>query len=475
MKRAQTDEVVSALAELHVLADQIRDIDPRMDFSNDSLVEPHPEGFYADVGFDCARGAGTRRLKEDFESMKRIFDPVHHFIELSRAEARLLDLPSMQRLRRLRQLGLAYLAFPSAEHSRFSHALGALAVGTRAFDELVRHGRNFFDDEADVAYQRRLVRAALLLHDIGHGPFSHACEAVLGVRHEARTKDLLELPELRSGLAALDVDPAEVLGLIRGDPESRYPALRELVSGPNLDADRMDYLQRDAYFTGVASGRYDAEQLIASLRLFERAGQAVMGIDARGVVALESFVVARYMMFASVYFHHTTRIFEHVLHDVLRELWPNPRALDPIDEFLHWDDFRVLNELRDRRSDAARALRERIVVYGVAAEFNAERDLRVFEACQRALVRRFGEANVWADEQTQVLHRLPLGIGQTDTVWVGTPSGLVDAREVSDLIAKLTGNAYWRKLFVRRASTDAAEARRICTEIIVKKAREGLV
>jgi HD superfamily phosphohydrolase len=241
--------------------------------------------------------------------VKRIFDPVHHFIELSTAEARVLDLPAKQRLRRLRQLGLAYLAFPSAEHSRFTHALGALAVGTRAFDELVRHGRNFFDDEADVAYQRRLVRAALLLHDIGHGPFSHACEAVLGVRHEARTKDLLELPELRSGLAALDVDSADVLGLIRGDPESRYPALRELVSGPNLDADRMDYLQRDAYFTGVASGRYDAEQLVASLRLFERDGQAVMGIDARGVVALESFVVARYMMFASVYFHHTTRIF----------------------------------------------------------------------------------------------------------------------------------------------------------------------
>ncbi|MBV8721503.1 MAG: HD domain-containing protein, partial [Candidatus Eremiobacteraeota bacterium] len=97
--------------------------------------------------------------------MKRIFDPVHHFIELSTAEARLLDAAPLQRLRRLRQLGLAYLAFPSAEHSRFTHALGALAVGTRAFDELVRSGPQFFGNERDVAYQRRLVRAALLLHD----------------------------------------------------------------------------------------------------------------------------------------------------------------------------------------------------------------------------------------------------------------------------------------------------------------------
>ena len=111
--------------------------------------------------------------------MKRIYDPVHHFIELEPAEARLLDTPALQRLRRLRQLGLAYLAFPSAEHSRFGHALGALAVGTRAFDELVRHGRQFFTNDVDVAYQRRLVRAALILHDVGHGTFSHACEAAL--------------------------------------------------------------------------------------------------------------------------------------------------------------------------------------------------------------------------------------------------------------------------------------------------------
>jgi HD superfamily phosphohydrolase len=398
--------------------------------------------------------------------MKRIFDPVHHFIELSTGEARLLDRPPMQRLRRLRQLGLAYLAFPSAEHSRFSHALGALAMGSRAFDALVSHGREFFDDDRDVAYQRRLVRAALLLHDVGHGPFSHACEAVLGIRHEARTTELIGLPDLREGLATLEIDPEDVLGLILGDSQSRYPALRELVSGPNLDADRMDYLQRDAYFTGVATGRFDAEQLVASLRLFERAGRVVMGIDARGVVALESFVMARYMMFASVYFHHTTRIFERILQDVLRELWPNPRALDPIEEFLQWDDFRVLNELGEKQSEAARALRERIVLYALAAEFNAERDLRAYERCERALRERFGSNNVWGDEQSQVLHRLPLGIGQEHTVWVGTAGGAIDAREASDLIAKLTGKAYWRKLFVRRDAVDVALARKICAEVL---------
>lgn len=399
--------------------------------------------------------------------MKRIYDPVHHFIELSDAEARLLDSAVMQRLRRLRQLGLAYLAFPSAEHSRFSHALGALAMGTRAFDELVRHGREFFVNDADVAYQRRLVRAALILHDIGHGPFSHACEAVLDVRHEDRTRAILALPEMQRQLAQLDVDPQQVHDLILGAPATPYPVLAEIVSGPNLDADRMDYLLRDAYFTGVSGGRYDVDQLVGSLRIFEIDSRPVLGIHARGVVALESFVLARYMMFASVYFHHTTRMFERVLQLVLRELWPDPRALDPIDEFLRWDDFRVLNDLRDAPSQAAQALRERGRLYAVAAEFNAEHDLRIFEACEKALCERFGRDAVWSDEQSQLIHRLPLQIESTSrTVWVGTASGsVVDAREASDLIAKLSGKAYWRKLFVERGRVDVDEARRICREI----------
>lgn len=335
-------------------------------------------------------------------------------------------------------------------------------MGSLAFDALHRNAPEALGDAASAAYQRRLLRAALLLHDIGHGPFSHSCESILGVAHEARTADLLALPDLAEGIADLEVGVADVLALIVGDPVSRYPALRELVSGPNLDADRMDYLLRDAYFTGVSTGRYDVEQLIASLRLLDRGGKPIVAIDRRGVVALESFVLARYMMFASVYFHHTTRMFEHILHDVLRDLWPNPRVLDPVDEFLRWDDFRVFNALDHERSEAARALRNRIRLYALAAEFNGEANLQTFEACEHALRDRFGSENVWADSQSQLLHRLPFGIGEESTVWVEGPASAIDAREASDLIAKLSGKAYWRKLFVRRAAVDVQEARRIC-------------
>jgi uncharacterized protein len=378
----------------------------------------------------------------------------------------LLSTPPMQRLRRLRQLGLAYLAYPSAEHSRFSHALGALAMGDRILEALYHHSPDYFASEREYAMQRRLLRVSLLLHDIGHGPFSHACEAVLGVAHEQRTPPILAQPAVARALERLEIAPDEILALVVGGPQERYPVLRELVSGPNLDADRMDYLLRDGYFTGVASGRYDADQLVSSLRIFEINGKMQLGIDGRGVVALESFVLARYMMFATVYFHHTTRMFERILQDILRELWPEPRALDKIDAYLGWDDFRVLDATRSMRSEAARALRERITLYGLAAEFNAERDLRAYDECERTLREHYGGA-IWGDSQEQLLHRLPLAVdGSTPTVFVQTSGGIVDAREASDVIAKLSGKAYWRKLFVRKSEVPLAEARALCRRII---------
>jgi len=396
---------------------------------------------------------------------KRIFDPIHRFIELDAGEVALLEAPAVQRLRRLRQLGLAYLAFPSAEHSRFTHALGALAVGTRALEAIRTYSPGAFASERDYADQRRLLRASLLLHDVGHGPFSHACESVLGIRHEQRTERILARDEIARQLAAIDVDAGEVLALITGT-STRYPVLRELVSGPNLDADRMDYLLRDAYFTGVVNGRYDVEQLIASLRVFDHDGRGELGVDGRGVVALESFVLARYWMFATIYFHHTTRAFERVLRAGLEELWPDPRTLDPIDEFLAWDDFRVVDAMRSSDSEAARGLRERVTVYGLAAEFNAERDLVTYEACERELRAAYGDA-VWSDSQEQLLHRLPLGGDEgAPTVRVSVTGRIVDARQASDLIGKLSGKAYWRKLFVRKDRVPVDEARRRCAAII---------
>jgi HD superfamily phosphohydrolase len=227
----------------------------------------------------------------------------------------------------------------------------------------------------------------------------------------------------------------------------------------------MDYLLRDSYFSGVVSGRYDADQLIGSLRAFDTGGRLVLGVDGRGVVALESFVLARYMMFSTVYFHHTTRQFERILQAALREVWPDPRTLDPIEEFLEWDDFRIFESLRFSPSAVARAVRERRTLYALVTEFNAERDLSAFEACYAALRERFGDA-VWADTQEQLMHRLPLGANSdAPTVLVSTRGGLIDARQASDLIARITGKAYWRKLYVERSRANVVEARALCRAV----------
>ena len=289
------------------------------------------------------------------------------------------------------------------------------------------------------------------------------------VHSQEELAHLLEVQGIENAIDRIGVDPEQLLALVLGDPLSPYPVLREIVSGPNLDADRMDYLLRDSYFTGVASGRYDADQLLGSLRVFDRFGTPTLGVDGRGIVALESFVLARYMMFSTVYFHHTTRQFERSLHTALRRVWPDPRSLDPIEEFLAWDDFRVLESVRFATDPGGRAIIDRESRYALVAEFNAERDLSIFETTFARLREKFGDA-VWSDTLEQSMHRLPLSTeGRKPTVLVRTHAGIVDAREASDLIARITGKVHWRKIFVDRNRVDVDAARGLARELVTDR------
>ncbi|MEM7050858.1 MAG: HD domain-containing protein [Acidobacteriota bacterium] len=182
--------------------------------------------------------------------MLSLRDPVHGFIRADSLEAALIDSAPLQRLRSIRQLGLTHLVFPGAEHSRFSHALGAMELAGRAYDSLAAKSGGRLP-ESRTCRERRLVRAAALLHDIGHAPFSHSAEELFeeGIDHEEMTRRLLRLDELQvpferhgDGLTAADVD--ELLAG-RGDP-----LLGQIISG-ELDVDKMDYLLRDSLFCGV--------------------------------------------------------------------------------------------------------------------------------------------------------------------------------------------------------------------------------
>jgi uncharacterized protein len=222
---------------------------------------------------------------------------------------RLIDAPEFQRLRRIKQLGLGLYTYQGAEHSRFTHSLGALHLMTRILDRL--------SESYPIAEEDRLaVRAAALLHDVGHAPFSHAMEKTLGIHHEDLTIAAITSEEtvvnqtLSSHSAEL---PQRVASVVGGD--FKPAALAQLVSS-QLDVDRMDYLLRDSLMTGAKYGLYDLEWIINALQI-DGPGDRVY-VAARGVYAVEEYLQARYYMFRQVYFHRTLRSAEAVLRSALR-------------------------------------------------------------------------------------------------------------------------------------------------------------
>lgn len=248
--------------------------------------------------------------------MERIYrDSVHNIIRVNTdsAEGRLtvalIDTPEFQRLRRIRQLGLAYFAYQSAEHSRFTHSLGAFHLATRMIAKL-RLGYAV-SEEAQTA-----VRIAALLHDIGHGPFSHVIESILGFHHEEFTIEAVLSDETAVGRLLREYSPNladDVAAIIRGDYKHR--ALSQLVSS-QLDVDRMDYLLRDSLMTGAKYGVYDLEWIIKSIEINEEDDH--LYVSTPGLYAVEDYLQARYYMYRQVYFHRTLRSAEAVLRVLLR-------------------------------------------------------------------------------------------------------------------------------------------------------------
>jgi len=236
-------------------------------------------------------------------STTTIRDPLWNNISLDPLSLRLVDTPVFQRLRYVRQLGLAYLVYPGATHSRFEHALGAYHLARRTLALLGERGelRTLAADECAV------VRAAALLHDVGHYPFSHALEEIGALRHEEVARPLITAGPLADALAAeLGAGaPARVYTLIRG--ESGSP-LQGLISG-SLDLDKIEYLKRDALMCGVPYGEIDVDRLIDSLVVVgdPATGGRTIAVLEKGLSALESLLFAKYQMYRNVYWHHAVR------------------------------------------------------------------------------------------------------------------------------------------------------------------------
>jgi HD superfamily phosphohydrolase len=251
-------------------------------------------------------------------SFEIIRDPLWNNIRVDPLALRLVDTRAFQRLRYVRQLGLAYLVYPGASHSRFEHALGAYHLAQRA---LGLFGER--DLERDVGLEACVVaRCAALLHDIGHYPFSHALEEIGALHHEEVARPLITTGEVAEVLRAeLGADaPDRIMALIRGTSAS---PLQGLISG-SLDLDKIEYLKRDAFMCGVPYGEIDVDRLTNSFVLVDDpdTGRQTLGVQEKALSALESLLFAKYQMYRNVYWHHAVRsataMYKRLVEDAVR-------------------------------------------------------------------------------------------------------------------------------------------------------------
>jgi HD superfamily phosphohydrolase len=367
-----------------------------------------------------------------------IRDSIHGSIIVNASEIQLMDQPALQRLRFIKQAGFIDLAFPGANHTRYAHSLGAMHMATRIFDSL-------FDDEGALdkstrALFKQALRLAALCHDIGHGPLSHSSEALMPkvgklnlpapfsptdpdrlATHEDFTRKLLvDSPfseELLRLFSPAGVTPKHIVDLIfRDHPSSLFihagldyrPILQQIVSS-ECDADRMDYLQRDSIYCGVNYGKFDADWLIENLVAVERERALYLGLKSRAIFSFEDFLMSRYHMFASVYFHHTPVIFDKMLE--LHGLQAKDGFTLPanIENYLMVDDIELWSHLRASKGEYAKRIVQRRPYY-VLDEFKIdsgnfespsphdEMDLRLKEhnivsirSCSKSLLSKYFE------------------------------------------------------------------------------------
>lgn len=244
-----------------------------------------------------------QKLKEE----KVFKDPVHRYVHVrDQVIWDLIGTKEFQRLRRIKQLGTTFLTFHGAEHSRFNHSLGVYEIIRRIVDDV------FYDRPKWSKEDRLLALCAALLHDLGHGPFSHSFEKVFAFDHEHFTQEIiLGDTEVNQVLSKVEEDFPKKVSEVIGKTSDKKIVI-SLISS-QIDADRMDYLQRDAYFTGVSYGHFDMERILRVMRPHEE--QVV--IKQTGMHAVEDYIMSRYQMYWQVYFHPVTRSAEVILNKIL--------------------------------------------------------------------------------------------------------------------------------------------------------------
>ena len=265
-----------------------------------------------------------------------IIDPIHDFVRVYDNELKIIDTPIFQRLRRIRQLSGAHLIYPGAQHTRFEHSLGVMHIASMAGQALAEKGIVSFDDIQN-------LRLAGLLHDIGHGPFSHLFEEIFEekrkISHEDLGRDIILKTEIGDIISKNGFDKKLITKLAFGDSKLQF--MNEIISGV-LSADIMDYLLRDGYFTGAEHAKIDHHRLTHSLDVYKNK----LALDKSSLVNFETMMISRYQMFKAVYFHKTVRAGEVMLLEAM-DLAEGELGLSSmnLDEYLQLSDDVILAKL----------------------------------------------------------------------------------------------------------------------------------
>jgi len=304
-----------------------------------------------------------------------IRDPVYGFITFNDWEKCIIDHPVFQRLRRIKQLALTEMVYPGAVHTRFEHSLGVMHLATMRYDSIVNNNKRMLEDhlsynDIGLKKDRQLIRLAALLHDVGHAPFSHASEDILPTnpkrnkpyKHEDYTttiiknllKNVIEAHPINKRNCRIEAE--EVAALIEGNTEVIGESIfwRVLISS-QLDADRGDYLLRDSYHIGVKYGVYDNSRLMNTLALGidPETDEVILGVSRDGWHVAEAVVIARYQMFAQVYFHKTRRAFDYHLRNAMKKTLNGEKlpGIESIEEFLSLDDYAMWGRFLNQKDD----------------------------------------------------------------------------------------------------------------------------
>ena len=336
-------------------------------------------------------------------------DPIYGFITLDELEQRIVDSNHFQRLRRILQLGPTNLVYPTANHTRFEHSLGALHITGELFDQLMKRPdtREILSWSVEETEEnRKFLRLAALLHDVGHAPFSHATEELFPdeVEHEEYTYRIVTETEIGELIDRELGDGAKIRVAEIATEKAKSASdsfLSEILTG-DIGSDRIDYLARDSHHLGVAYGKFDSHRLLNTLfiRHNEEKDGPELALEGGGVHAIEGFLLARYFMFLDVYYHKTRRILDIHLTEFLKSWLPHNKFPSDLEAFVKLDDVLLIQELKDDDNTFGKRIlrREFFRLCFETSDHPSAQDLVAFKWLKEEVNREFGAEDVRIDE-----------------------------------------------------------------------------